>query len=221
MRLLKDYGGVTPFRISTIKRQEDAEHRAAVGLMLEGKKLEGFDKFHKLSWVKEITNADARYRAMAAESMQAIKDGESWDWVLLLSPTHAEGKLVVDAVREQLKAEDTIGKQDREFTRWVSADLIEAERGDSRNYEPWLVDMIQYQQNRIGHKSCERIDLAAHDPATLPLDQAAKFQVYRKEPIKLTEGDILRFTAGGIWRRWRLLGWKLLSHNRVECENLS
>ena len=54
MRLLKEYGGVTPFRISTIKRQENAEHRAAVGLMFEGKTLEGFDKIDRLGWVKEI-----------------------------------------------------------------------------------------------------------------------------------------------------------------------
>lgn len=198
MRLLKSYGGVTPFSISTIKRQENAEHRAAVGEMFAGDTLAGFDRIDRLGWVNEIADDDARYRAMAAEYVQALKDGESWDQVLLLSPTHFEGKRVTDAVRHLLRVEGMIGKVDHEFTRWVSADLTEAQRGDRRNYRPGEVDMIQYTQNAKGHQSGDRIELAGIDPASLPLDQTSRFQAYRKESIKLAEGDILRFTANGV-----------------------
>ena len=205
MRLLKDYGGITPFRISTIKRQKNAEHRAAVGLMFEGKTLEGFDKLDNLGWVKEITSDDARYRAMAEEYVQALKDGETWDDILLLSPTHAEGKRVVEAVRELMKQEcmpgkktPMLGKEDYEFTRWVSSDMTEAQRGEERYYRPGEVAMIQYMRNAKGHKAGERIELAGRDPASLPLDQAARFQAFRKESITLAEGDILRFTANGM-----------------------
>ena len=136
---------------------------------------------------------------MAAEYVQALKDGESWDQVLLLSPTHAEGKLVVDAVRQQLRAEGMIGKEDQEFTRWVNADLTEAERGDSRNYRPGRVDMIQfYAERQRAQDAASASSWPGIDPASLPLDQAAKFQAYRKESITLAEGDILRFTANGM-----------------------
>lgn len=197
MRLLRQYGGVCPLRISTIKRQENAEHKAAVGLMFEGKTLEGFDKIDSLGWVREFTDADERYRAMAGEYVQARKDGESWDQILLLSPTHAEGRKAVDAVRQRLREEGLIGTEEREFTRWVAADLTEAQRGDAHSYRPGLVDMIQYHRNGKGHKSGERIELAGIDAAGLPLGQAEKFQAYRKESVAFSEGDVLRFTANG------------------------
>lgn len=196
MRLLRQYGGVTPFRISTIKRQENAEHRAAIGLMFEGRTLEGMEKIDGLKWIHEIDDADARYRAMAAEYVEALKSGESWDQVLLLSPTHAEGQRVVDAVRDLLRQEEMIDGKDHEFTRWVSSDLTEAQRGDSRNYAG-KVDMLQFHRNAKGHKIGERVELAGIDPAALPLDQASSFQAYRKETIKLAVGDVLRFTANG------------------------
>ena len=60
MRLLQQYGGVTPYRITEIKRQKNDDHKAAVGLMFEGKTLEGFDLLDKkLGWVKEIADAEA------------------------------------------------------------------------------------------------------------------------------------------------------------------
>ena len=43
---------------------------------------------------------------------------------------------MTDAIRERLRDEGMIGKEDHEFTRWVSAELTEAEKGDSRNYRP-------------------------------------------------------------------------------------
>jgi conjugative relaxase-like TrwC/TraI family protein len=197
LRLIREFGGVVPLTIRTIKRQENAEHKAAVGLMFEGDTLEGFDKIDSLGWVKKIDDDDARYRAMAEEYVQARKDGEKWDQILLLSPTHAEGKQVVDAVRKRLREEQLIGDEEREFTRWVSADLTTAQRCDSRYYRPGVVDMLQYHQNAKGHKNGERIEVAGINAPSLPLDQAEKFQAFRRESIRLSVGDILRFTANG------------------------
>ena len=197
MRLLREYGGLTPFTIRTIKRQENDAHREAVGLMFEGNTLTGFDKLDALGWVREIAGDADRYQAMAEEYVQARKNGEAWDQILLLSPTHAEGQLVVDAVRHKLREVGLLGDEEREFTRWVSADLTEAQRGEERYYRPGQIDMIQYQQNAKGHKNGERIEIAGRDAGSLPLDQADRFQAYRKAAIRLAEGDILRFTANG------------------------
>ena len=43
MRILKDYGGIQPFRLTEILRQENPEYRAAAKLLSEGKTVEGFD----------------------------------------------------------------------------------------------------------------------------------------------------------------------------------
>ena len=41
LRVLKDYGGLKPFRLTEIMRQENPEYRAAAKLLSEGKTLEG------------------------------------------------------------------------------------------------------------------------------------------------------------------------------------
>jgi conjugative relaxase-like TrwC/TraI family protein len=197
MRVLQQYAGLTPYRIATIKRQENSDHREAVRLLFEGKTLEGFDLLDKkLGWVHEIADAEQRYRAMAAEYVQLRKDGVAWDEILLISPTHAEGQRVAEAIRGLLREEGMIGKEEHELTRWVSADLTEAERGDGRNYRPGRVDMIQFHQNAAGHQSGSRL-LVGGNRASLPVGEAAKFQAYRKETVRFAEGDILRFTANG------------------------
>ncbi len=197
MRLLREYGGVTPFRITTIKRQENADHREACGLMFEGKTIEGFDKVDRLGWVHEIADDAARYAAIGDEYVQARKEGEAWDKILLLCPTHAEGRLVVDAVREKLRAADLIGREDHEFTRWVSSDLSEAERGDARNFRPGRVDMVQFFDRAKGFRIGQRVEIGQDGPPSLPFDQSKRFQAYRRDSIRLAAGDMLRFTANG------------------------
>lgn len=198
MRLVQQFGGITPFRIAKIKRQKNEDHKAAVELMFAGKTLAGFDLLdEKLGWVQEIEDAEARYQAMAAEYVQARKDGTPWDKILLISPTHAEGERVTAAIRGQLRQEKLIGQEEHELTRWVSADLTEAERADARNLRPGTVDMLQFHQNTKGYASGTRIAVSDANRDQLPVDQAAKFQAYRKATVKLAVGDIIRFTANG------------------------
>ena len=204
MRTLQQYGGVTPLRITEIKRQKNRHHRDAVKLLFEGKTLEGFDILDKkLGWVHEVKDADARYQAIAAAYVQARTSkargggGMGWDDILLVSPTHAEGQRVTDAIRHELREAGLIGTKDHGLTRWVSADLTEAERGDARNYRPGTVDMVQFFQNVKGHASGSRVEVTEKNRAALPLGEAAKFQAYRKEAVHFTEGDVIRFTANG------------------------
>ena len=56
MRVLKEYGGIKPFRLTEIMRQENADYRAAARLLSEGRTLEGFDAIDRLGWVKEMAS---------------------------------------------------------------------------------------------------------------------------------------------------------------------
>jgi conjugative relaxase-like TrwC/TraI family protein len=196
MRVLQEYGGLTPFRLSAIKRQEGTGYKRAVELFSRGEALEGFDQLDSLGWVRQIKEGD-RNHAIASDYVQALNDGKTWDEVLVISPTHAEGEGITDAIRGMLRHEGRLGKNERPFTRLVAANLTEAERMDATHYRPGQVDVLQFHQNARGHKAGERIAVGDVDPASLPLDQAAKFQAYRAETIALAEGDVIRFTAGG------------------------
>lgn len=197
MRVIQEYGGLTPFRIRTIKRQENADHKGAVGLMYAGQTAEGFDKIDALGWVKEISDEAQRYRSIADEYVQLLKDGLKWDEILLLSPTHAEGRRVTDAVRDALRSAGRLGEDEREFPQLIASNLTEAQRGEERFYQPGVVDVLQFFQRAKGHSSGSRIEVAEVDRESLPLGEAAKFQAYRKASIKLSEGDVIRFTANG------------------------
>ena len=62
MRVLQQYGGITPYRITQVKRQKNKDHREAVEKLFAGRTLEGFDLLDKkLGWVHEIADSEQRY----------------------------------------------------------------------------------------------------------------------------------------------------------------
>ena len=186
MRLLTEYGGVQPFLLREIMRQENLKYRAAAQLLSEGKTLEGFDALDHLGWVKELGDQE-RYAAIAADYLQALNEKKS---VLVVSPTHKEAAVITDAIRAKLREAGKLG-EDKEFTRLVQFGTSDAERGRAEMYQPG--DVLQFHQNAKGYTKGDRVTVT--DPAKVPLAEAAKFSVYRPEKVSLAAGDVIRFTG--------------------------
>jgi conjugative relaxase-like TrwC/TraI family protein len=189
LHILKAYAGIQPFRLDEIRRQEDPAYLAAVKDLSEGKTLEGFDAFDRMGWVREITDSIDRYRHLAADYVKALADKKT---VLVVSPTHAEAGKITAEIRDQLRAAGKLGEDEREFTRLVTANASEAERGKAATYQPG--DVLVFHQNAKGGLA-KGDRLTVTDPATVPLSEAGKFQLYRPEAIRLAAGDKLRFTG--------------------------
>lgn len=187
LRVLTEYGGLKPFRLSEILRQEGAEYRAAATLLSQGETAEGFDALDRMGWVQEIAGEE-RYRRIAADYLQALEEKKS---VLLVSPTHAEAATITDELRAVLRAAGRLGEEEREFSRLAPTNASEAERGRVESYRPG--DVLVFHQNAKGFTKGQR--LVVDDPAAVPFAQAAKFQVYRPEAIGLSVGDKIRFTG--------------------------
>jgi conjugative relaxase-like TrwC/TraI family protein len=189
MRILEEYAGIQSFRLTKLMRQQDPEYRAAAQSLSEGKTLAGFEALEKKGWVKEIDSDAERYRAMAAEYLQAANDGAS---CLVVSPTHAEAAAITREIRHQLREAWKLGGEEREFTRLVQVNASEAERSQATTYRPG--DVIQFHQNaRGGFVKGQRVVVT--DRASAPLDQAGKFSLYRPESVMLAAGDRIRFTG--------------------------
>jgi ATP-dependent exoDNAse (exonuclease V) alpha subunit len=109
----------------------------------------------------------------------------------VISPTHTEGDRITAVIRKELAAKGKLAEQ-REFTSYLPLHMTEAERGEAGSYVAG--DMIQFYQNAKGYKSGQRVRVGA---TPLPLDQAARFQVYRETVMQLAAGDRLRITANG------------------------
>ena len=189
MRILREYGGITPLRLTEIIRQENPDYRAAAKLLSEGRTLEGFDAIDAMGRIVEMADDTDRNRHIAADYLQALYDRKS---VLVVSPTHAEAKSITAAIRQELREAECIEGEDRVFTRLVAVDTSEAERSQASTYRPG--DVIQFHQNaRGGFTKGDRVTVT--DPAGLPLSEAAHFSLYRPERIALAAGDRIRFTA--------------------------
>jgi len=189
MRILTDYAGVKPFRLTRIMRQRDERYLDAAKLLSQGLTGEGFDALDAMDWVKEREDAGERYRELAAEYVQARQDKET---VLVVSPTHREAAAITAAIRDGLREAKLIGAEDQPYTHLVPVQLSEAERGLTRNYRKG--DILQFHQNaKGGFVKGDRFTVT--DPATVPVELASKFSVYRPHSIGLAVGDDIRFTS--------------------------
>jgi conjugative relaxase-like TrwC/TraI family protein len=188
IRVMTDYGNVTPFRLTEIIRQEDPRYLEAAKLLSQGDTLAGFDAIDAMGWVRQM-EGDDRYLHMAADYLQAVEDKKS---VIVISPTHAEAACVTQAIRHGLREAGALGEEEREFTRLVPVNASEPERELATTYR--VGDVIQFQEHaKGGFVKGQR--LIVTDPAKVPVQHAGKFSLYRPEAIRLAAGDKLRFTG--------------------------
>jgi conjugative relaxase-like TrwC/TraI family protein len=191
IRLLKDYGGVTPFKLNDILRQknaEDARYLTAATQLSEGKTAEGFDTLDAMGWVREIADGTDRYRHISADYVQALDDGKS---VICVSPTHAEAARITASIRSQLRADGKLGAEDITVPRLVDSNASVPERGEASTYRPG--DILVFHDDAGGYKKGQHVTVA--DPASVPLAEAEKFSLYRPETIGLAVGDKIAFTG--------------------------
>ncbi|MGA2254570.1 MAG: AAA family ATPase, partial [Thermoguttaceae bacterium] len=188
LRLLEEEAGLVPAEIREIQRQKSS-YKEAVQALSDGKTENGFRQLDCLGWVREVPD-DERYRVMAADYAQAIAARRT---ALVVSPTHREGDRITGEIRRELKKLNRLGQEEHDVLRLTSSNLTEAERADEVNYAAG--DVLEFHQNAKGYRKGER--LAATSGWKLPLNQAARFQVYRPGTLDLAAGDVVRITKNG------------------------
>jgi len=203
LRLLEKHASLPAAELKEIWRQKADAHKSVVA-DLRGGNLEGaFKRLDKLGMLREM-DADKRHEALATDYAAAVSEGKS---ALVISPTHAEGERVTREIRAKLKAARKLADDERELLQLKNLQWTEAQRADARNYQTGQV--VQFHQNTAGFRRGERVTVKAHDTsgvmverqnggtASLPLDMAARFQVYESRKITLAAGDWLRITQNG------------------------
>jgi len=125
-----------------------------------------------------------------------------------VSPTHAEGDRITEAIRAGLKAQGKLGKE-RTVTAWVPTHLTDAQKADPTQYDPG--DLLQFHQNAPGYTKGSRLIVGAG--VRPPTELANRFETYRPAQLALAVGDRVRVTAGGKTRdgKHRLSNGSLLS----------
>jgi hypothetical protein len=203
LRLLEQKGGVRFAELTTIRRQKPEAYREAVAAIAQGDAAKGFAALDTMGAVIEVADSRTRNTQLATAYLDAVARGES---ALVVSPTHAEGTKATALIRDGLKARGEI-VDTRPVVQLAPTNWTEAERGHAGAYAPGMV--VSFHQNAKGFARGERgTVLAIEDNTvmvwtdkkelkTLPLDRAARFQVFERRDLELGVGDLVRLNANG------------------------
>jgi conjugative relaxase-like TrwC/TraI family protein len=212
LRLLEKHAGLRAAELKEIRRQKTDSHRAVIADLRAGDLEHAFMRLDKLGMFRQLA-AEDRHEALSSDYVAAVIERKS---ALVISPTHAEGERVTTQIRLKLRASKKLGPDEREFLQLKRLQWTEAQRGDARNYQAGVI--VQFHQNVPGFRRGERVTVTGHDEdrrvlvkrqndeaAILPLDGAARFQVYESGQIALAPGDLIRITQNGFTKDKRRL----------------
>ena len=143
LKLLEENAGLRVAEVTEILRQ-DGDYKKAAEALSEGRTEDAFEELDKLGWIKQVADGD-RYQQLSDAYMEAVaekkKNGE-YKSALVVSPTHAEGDKITQAIRDGLKADGRLGKE-RIVNAWVANHLTDAQKSDATEYEPGY--LVQFQ----------------------------------------------------------------------------
>lgn len=193
LKLLEETAGVQVAEVTEILRQQGDYKKVAESLS-EGRTEEAFAELDKLGWIKQVADSDRCKQLAAAYLLAAAEkkpDGRQKS-ALVVSPTHAEGERITDAIRTGLKAQGKLGDE-RIVKGWVPIHLTDAQKADATEYEAG--DLLQFHQNAPGYKKSSRLIIG--EGVEPPTELAKRFEAYRPTQFALAVGDRVRIMAGG------------------------
>lgn len=193
LKLLEERAGLKVAEVTEILRQ-GGDYKKAAKALSEGRTADAFAELDRLQWVKEVTD-EGRNQQLADAYLAAVaekkKNGEH-KTALVVSPTHAEGDRITQAIRAGLKARGKLGKE-HTLNVWVPLHLTGPQKADATEYESGY--LVQFQQNAKGHVKGSRVVMG--EGTRPPVELAERFEVYRPVELALAKGDRIRITAGG------------------------
>lgn len=205
LRILEEHSNLTVGRISKIVRQKNEPYRAAVDHLAKGQSENGFQALQAMGSIKTIYEDQARYDQLAKDYITSRKQGRS---VLVVSPTHAEGKAVSDTIRAALKSQGMIGKDDHTYTTQRSLSLTNEQKRQAQSYRGGM--SVQFHRSVPGFmvgQSYTVDNRSKGGPVTvrdgagnvqrLPLDAARSYQVFETQETRFAIGDRLKITGNG------------------------
>lgn len=199
LRILIDHADVSLATLTKIRRQT-GEYRDAVEAVSDNRLQEAFDKLDRMGAIVEIAGPE-RHAFVAAKYVEHQLRGES---VLIVSPTHSEGRKVTRLVRESLKANGRLGDE-RELPQLRRIDLRDADLARPSSYAPGMV--VEMVKSAPGHESGRRfvVDSVIDDEVYVQHADGSRrafdvsgwsgrFHVFQQGEIRLAEGDRVRIT---------------------------
>lgn len=207
LRLILEKSKINPARIDKVLRQKHPDLKQTVELLAKGKSKEAFSRLEKSGAVIEIDDHTERYQKLAQDYADRISTKNS---VLVIAPTHVEGKVLTKSIRQEMKNRGRISKEETPFVQHQSLNFTESQKQDVAQYDKGLV--VQFHQNTPGGmKAGERFEVLSSTvkkgvriksqstgkTISLPLKFHERFQVFKTGQLNLAKGDVIRLTGNG------------------------
>ncbi len=196
LKVLEELAGLPVVEVTEIQRQQNEDYKQAVKLLSKGYSKEGFNKLDAMGRVKLMPVWDP-HRPIAEEFADKLEEAprkERDKAVLIVCPTHAEGRKISDQCRKELKTRGLLDADDREFERLVSLQWTEAEKGDPAHYGG--DEILQFYHNAGPFKAGDRVR-ASEAKGQIATIRPKHFAVFASDTIDLASGDSIRMTSGG------------------------
>lgn len=204
-RILSKYAGLPIIEVTKIRRQQVESYKLAVKALSRGNLAEAFRRLDELGAVVEVESDAERYRLLAQDYIDlSRKRGKP---PLVVSPTHAEGRLVTEAIRDAKRQAGQL-RGEREFLKFENLQWDDADKKLPRNYRPGL--MVQFHQNARGIVRGAMLEVTGYGPSgvvmakdgrgrkiELPIQHPERFQVFEAGSIVIGRGDMVRITQNG------------------------
>jgi ATP-dependent exoDNAse (exonuclease V) alpha subunit len=204
LRILEQYSNYRFSELTTIRRQKPAAFRRVVELAAAKQTDKAFAKLMELGAVTEVPADDGQlYQKAAHAYLSATKGGRS---ALLVSPTWAEIEAVTEKVREALKTDGAVGKNDEAVAVFDSFSWTEAQKKNASQYEPG--QRLRFIRKTRKFDRGETVEVAAvmenglrvrrpdgTEVDFIPASAASTFDVGEARELKVAAGDWLLLQA--------------------------
>jgi conjugative relaxase-like TrwC/TraI family protein len=227
LRILEDHSRLSSGRLTTIRRQQKADYLEAVTLAAGKQPAEAFDRLDAAGEVIEQTNG--LYESTAAAYLKAAKGGGNAPTALIVSPTWAEIDAVTDCVREALKRQGVLGKQEVTCDVLDSLSWTDAQKRSLQQYQPGQVVVFHQKSGPFARNEAatvlgvqdDRLRLRRADgekvsyrPAGPKTADKAPFDVCQRRPLRVAPGDKLLLQANR--REARLINGQIVEVKNVQ-----
>jgi ATP-dependent exoDNAse (exonuclease V) alpha subunit len=196
--------GMRTAKLDEIVRQKDPALKCAVELLATGQVSSALDALQKQGRIKEIVDPEERIRAIARTY------SESPQKTLIVSPDNASRRELNAAVRQELKANNSIGLEDHSFRILVQRqEMTGAERSWATRYQ--IDDVVRFARGSkiagiqageygtvVGINSDSNmltVEKSSGERANYDPRRLTGVSVYREVAHDFSAGDRIQFTA--------------------------
>ncbi len=167
LRALQKYAGVEAVRLKEIHRQDNQEYRKVVRLLASGKPHAAFGQLDRLGDVHEQRDWKQLLDHAAATYVDKVQAGQS---CLAISPVWSEVNTFTAVLRDRLKREGVLDKEERTYKAVQSLQWTRSEKMQVSNYQ--VGDVLTFHRDGGGFSKHEMGTVTAKDGKGLTLERS-------------------------------------------------